>query len=156
MTLQSGEMAPPLHARSDDGREVSLNELRGRWVVLFFYPKANSAACALEARRFEAARPEFERLDTQIIGVSTDTEAAQAKFRDACQLSFPLLPDGDKTIGKAYGVLGGLNGLLGVTGRQTFLIGPDGRLAWHWRGVNVGRHADEVLDKLKSLQTGTT
>lgn len=154
MTLTPGDMAPPVRARSDDGREIDLDELRGRWVVLYFYPRANTPGCALEARNFERALPEFERLGAQVIGMSTDTEASRAKFRDACQLSFPLLPDDDKTIGRAYGVVGGIGALFGQASRQTFLIGPDGRLAYRWRGVNVQRHAAEVLAKLESLQRG--
>ena len=155
MVPRPGETAPPLRARSDDGREIDLERLRGRWVVLYFYPKAGAPACTTQARRFEEALPEFERLGAQVIGVSADTEASQAKFRDACGLSFPLLPDGDRTIGKAYGVAGGINGLFGMAERHTFLIGPDGRVARHWRGVNVRQHAREVLETLRGLQAAT-
>ncbi|EYB68410.1 redoxin [Deinococcus phoenicis] len=150
MSLRVGQPAPEFDARSDDGRRVRLADLRGRWVVLYFYPRANTPGCSIEARRFEAALPEFERLGAAVIGVSTDTEARQANFRDTCGLSFPLLPDGERTLSRTYGVIGGLGGLLGMAARQTFLIDPDGKLAHHWRTVHPGHHAADVLAQLQA------
>ena len=154
MSPQVGQPAPAFSARSDDGQQLDLGALRGRWVVLYFYPKASTPGCSIEAQRFEQALPEFERAGAVVAGVSTDTEASQAKFRDQCQLSFPLLPDGDKTISRAYGVLGGLTGLLGVAARQTFLIDPQGTLAHHWKTVNPVSHAADVLRVLQEKQKG--
>ena len=154
MTPQVGQSAPPFHARSDDGRIMDLAALRGQWVVLYFYPRASTPGCTIEAQRFEQALPEFERAGATVIGVSTDTEARQASFRDQCGLSFPLLPDGDKKVARAYGVLGGLVGLLGVAARQTFLIDPSGVLAYHWKSVSPARHAAEVLEKVQELSGG--
>lgn len=151
MTPRVGAPAPDFAARSDDGRPVALTSLRGQWVLLFFYPRASSPGCSIEAQRFEAALPEFERRGALVVGVSTDTEARQAQFRDKCDLSYPLLPDGDRAICRAYGVIGGLGGLLNMAARQSFLIGPDGRLAHHWRGVNPMTHASEVLKVLDQL-----
>lgn len=155
MPLPVGQPAPAFDTRSDDGRPVSLTELRGRWVVLYFYPRAGTAGCSIEARRFEAALPEFERLSAAVIGVSTDTEARQASFRDTCGLSFPLVPDGDRTLSRAYGVIGGLGGLLGAAARETFLIDPEGKLAHHWRRVNPPTHAADVLRELTRQQLQT-
>lgn len=152
MTPQVGQPAPAFDARSDDGQHIASSALRGRWVVLYFYPKASTPGCSIEAQRFEQALPEFERAGAVVVGVSTDTEASQAKFRDQCRLSFPLLPDGDKTISRAYGVLGGLTGLLGVAARQTFLIDPQGTLVHHWKTVNPATHAAEVLRVLHEKQ----
>lgn len=152
MTPQVGQLAPAIHARSDDGRTVDLAALRGGWVVLYFYPRANTPGCSIEAQRFEQALPEFERLGATVVGVSTDTEAKQASFRDQCGLSFALLPDGDRSICKAYGVIGGLGGLLNMAARQTFLIDPEGNIAYHWRSVNPARHAAEVLEKVQQLR----
>ncbi|CAM3203650.1 peroxiredoxin [Deinococcus deserti] len=149
MSLQVGRQAPPFDVRSDDGRRVSLSAMRGQWVVLYFYPKANTPACSIEAQRFEAVLPEFERLGATVIGVSTDTEARQASFRDQCRLSFPLIPDGRKRLARDYGVVTGLRGLLGIASRETFLIGPEGELACHWRTVNPATHAGEVLSELE-------
>lgn len=152
MTPQVGQPAPAFDARSDDGQHIASSALRGRWVVLYFYPKASTPGCSIEAQRFEAALPEFSRLNAAVVGVSTDTEARQAKFRDSCGLSFPLIPDGDRTLARAYGVLGGLTGLLGVSARQTFLIDPRGVLAHHWKSVNPNGHAAEVLRELERQQ----
>ncbi|MEF2277952.1 peroxiredoxin [Deinococcus sp. YIM 134068] len=151
MSPQLGQMAPDFDRRSDDGRSVRLADLRGRWVVLYFYPRANTPGCSIEAQRFEAALPEFERLNATVVGVSTDTEARQANFRDTCGLSFPLLPDGDRTLSRAYGVMGGLGGLLGLASRETFLIDPEGRVAHHWRGVNPATHTADVLRHLEGM-----
>lgn len=152
MTPQVGQPAPAFDAHSDDGQHIASSALRGRWVVLYFYPKASTPGCSIEAQRFEQALPEFERAGAVVVGVSTDTEASQAKFRDQCRLSFPLLPDGDKAISRAYGVLGGLTGLLGVAARQTFLIDPQGTLVHHWKTVNPASHAAEVLRVLHEKQ----
>jgi len=145
MTPRVGEPAPDFDTRSDDGRPVRLSDLRGRWVVLYFYPRASTPGCSIEAQRFEAALPEFERLNATVIGVSTDTEARQARFRDHCHLTFPMVPDGDRSVAKSYGVMGGLGGLLGLAARQTFLIDPQGQVAWHWNQVNPATHAADVL-----------
>jgi len=144
------KMAPEFSARSDDGRTMRLSELRGKWVILFFYPRAGSPGCSIEARRFEAKMEDFSALNAQLIGVSLDTEAKQAKFRDSCGLSYPLIPDGDRTLSKAYGVIGGLGGLLGMAARETFLIAPDGSIARHWRTVNPANHAADVLKELET------
>ncbi len=152
MSVTVGQPAPAFQARSDHGQLVSLQALRGQWVVLYFYPRASTPGCSLEARQFEQALPEFARLGAVVVGVSTDTEARQASFRDSCGLSFALLPDGDRTISRAYGVLGGLSGLLGMAARQTFLIDPQGKVAFQWRTVSPARHAAEVLEVLRQKQ----
>ncbi|THF70584.1 peroxiredoxin [Deinococcus sp. Arct2-2] len=146
---QAPNMAPEFSARSDDGRTLRLSEMRGGWVILFFYPRAGSPGCSIEARRFEAKVEDFNALNAQLIGVSLDTEARQAKFRDSCGLSYPLIPDGDRTLSKAYGVIGGLGGLLGMAARETFLIAPDGSIARHWRTVNPATHAADVLKEVE-------
>ena len=145
MTPRVGDPAPDFDTRSDDGRPLHLSDLRGRWVVLYFYPRASTPGCSIEAQRFEAALPEFGRLNATVIGVSTDTEARQARFRDSCHLTFPMIPDGDRKLARAYGVMGGLGGLLGMAARQTFLIDPQGQVAWHWPTVNPANHAADVL-----------
>lgn len=121
-------------------------------MVLYFYPRASSPGCSVEARAFETALPEFERRGATVIGVSTDTEAKQALFRDRCGLSFPLLPDGDKVIARAYGAVGVVGGLLNMASRRTFLIDPGGRVAHVYRVLNVGGHATEVLADLDRLR----
>ena len=151
MALTLGQPAPAFSAVSDNGEHITLEGLHGSWSVLYFYTKANTLGCSIEAQRFEASLPEFSRLNARVIGVSTDTEAAQAKMREKCSLSFPLLPDSKKEISRAYGVMGGFTGLLGVADRQTFLIDPQGNLAFHWKKVNPMNPAKDVLDKLEEL-----
>ncbi len=155
MELSVGQPAPTFQARSDDGRSIDLEAYGGQWVVLYFYPRASTPGCSVEAQRFEQSLGEFERCNAQVIGVSTDTEARQAQFREKCGLSFPLLPDSDKSIAKQYSVLGGVSGLLGLSQRQTFLIDPQGNLAYIWRKVNPVSHAIEVLARLQLLQMKT-
>lgn len=149
MSVRPGDPAPVFEKRSDDGRTISLSALRGHWVVLFFYPRASSAGCSIEAQRFESALPEFERLGATVIGVSTDTEARQASFRDTCSLSYPLLPDSDREVCRAYGVMGGLSGLLNMAARETVLIDPEGVVAARWRSANPAAHASAALKHLR-------
>lgn len=154
MKPQLGQPAPDFSGVSDDGTPISLAELRGQWVVLYFYPKANSYGCSIEAQKFEHFLPEFEALGAQVIGISTDGAAGQAAFREKCHLSFPLLPDADKTICQAYGVLGGLTGLLGVSGRASFVIDPDGILVHQKHDMNHTVHVDAALAALRERQQG--
>lgn len=154
MSLQIGQQAPLFSSTSDDGKVVDLQALRGKWVFLFFYPRANSAGCSIEAQRIEGILPQLQQLGVQIVGISTDTEANQALFRDRCSISYPLLPDRDKKISQDYGVLSGIGKLLGMTGRQSFLIDPEGKIAHLWRFVNPMTHASEVLKKVESVTSG--
>jgi thioredoxin-dependent peroxiredoxin len=150
------EPVPNFCATSDNGQIISLEKLRGEWVILYFYPKDSSLGCSIEAQRFEQSLPEFVKRNAQVIGVSTGSSASQAKFREKCSLSFPLLPDTDKSIAKAYGVINGFMALLGNADRQTFLIDPNGNLAHHWKFVNPLSHATEVLQQLEKQQLAMT
>jgi thioredoxin-dependent peroxiredoxin len=147
------EPAPNFSATSDNGQNINLEQLRGEWVILYFYPKDSSLGCSIEAQRFEQSLPEFTKRNAQVIGVSTGSSVSQTKFREKCNLTFPLLPDSDKSIAKAYGVISGFMALLGNADRQTFLIDPNGNLAHHWKFVNPLSHATEVLQILEKQQT---
>ena len=147
--LPLNQPAPDFRAVSDDGQEIALSDLRGQWVVLYFYPKANSYGCSIEAKQFEHSLPEFERLGAKVIGISTDGEKGQAAFREKCDLSYPLLPDTSKTICKAYGVLGGLTGLIGVSGRASFVIDPKGVLVHQLHDMNHTVHVPGALAALE-------
>jgi thioredoxin-dependent peroxiredoxin len=150
--VKIAEPVPNFSATSDTGKSINLEQLRGQWVILYFYPKDSSMGCSIQAQRFEQSLPEFIKLNAQVIGVSTDSSTSHAKFREKCHLSFPLLPDTDKSIAKAYGVMAGLMGLIGIADRQTFLIDPHGKLAHHWKFVNPLGHASEVLHELEKHQ----
>ena len=151
--MNISEPVPNFSATSDTGQIVSLEQLRGEWVILYFYPRDSSLGCSIEAQRFEQSLPEFVKRNAQVIGVSTGSSASQTKFREKCNLTFPLLPDTDKSIAKAYGVINGFMALLGNADRQTFLIDPNGNLAHHWKFVNPLSHATEVLQILEKHQT---
>lgn len=150
---QLGQPAPDFSAISDDGRHVSLSGLRGQWTVLYFYPKANSYGCSIEAQRFEQFLPQFAELGAQVIGISTDAAAGQAAFREKCSLSYPLLPDPDKAICRAYGVLGGLTGIIGVSGRASFVIDPQGTLIHQRHDLNHTVHVEAALQAIRGQQT---
>ena len=152
MKLPLGQPAPDFRAVSDDGRTIRLQDLRGQWVVLYFYPKASSYGCSVEAQKFETFLPEFEALGAQVIGISTDTEEDQAAFREKCHLSYPLLPDPDKTICREYGVLGGLTGLMGVAGRASFVIDPAGILVHQKHDMNHTVHVGVALAAIQARQ----
>ena len=150
--LRPGQTAPLFTARSDEGRLLSLLALRGQWVVLYFFPRAMTPACTLEAAGFEKLLGDFRQRSAQVIGVSSDTEARQALFRDTCRLSFALLPDSEKRICRAYGVLVGLGGWLGLSQRCTYLIDPAGTVVQVWTVTQPGQHAAEVLRELSARQ----
>jgi thioredoxin-dependent peroxiredoxin len=153
MQPKVGELAPDFSTISDNGQHITLSELRGSWVVLYFYVRAGTNGCSTEAGRFEQALPEFTNKNVKVLGISTDTEASQAKMREKCSLSFPMIPDGDKKICKAYGTIGGLMGLLGVASFQTFLIDPQGKIAMHWPKVNPFDPTKAIFEALERLET---
>ena len=147
--MNIGDLAPTFNAHDDHDCPISLNDFKGSWLVLYFYPKDSTPGCSIEAAKFEAILPDLMVNGAKLVGVSTDSGASHQGFREKCDLTFPLIPDTTKAVSKAYGVLGGLTGLFGVADRQTFLIDPDGKLAFHWRRVNLYMHAVEVKQELE-------
>ena len=151
--MTSGDLAPAFSGLDDNGNTVTLEGLRGKWIVLYFFPKAAaySVGCAIETQKFESVLPDLHALGAEVIGISTDSSAALGKFKQHCQSSFPMLSDSDKKIGKAYGVMGGLSGLLGAADRQTFLIDPNGKIAQRWKVGNIMTHAVDVKQTLETM-----
>lgn len=147
MRLHVGQPVPSFQARSDQGEALGPATLRGHWAVLHFYGKPEEASGPLQD--FEAAQPEFERLGARVIGIGASTEAQQARLRERLGLTFPLIPDGDGAVARAFG-LGGLRARLMPRARQqTFLISPEGRVAHHWARVEATGHAATVLEVLR-------
>ena len=154
-TLAVGAPAPDFTATSDAGTPLSLADLRGRPVVLYFYPKDDTPSCTAEACGFRDEFARFESVGAAVIGVSTDGVKSHARFREKFALPFPLVSDPDHAIADAYGVwqeksMYGRK-YMGVV-RTTFLIDRDGRIARVWEKVRSKGHADEVAQALVSLQ----
>jgi thioredoxin-dependent peroxiredoxin len=146
--LAEGAKAPPFHLPRDGGEAVSLADFRGRKLVLFFYPRADTPGCTKEAIDFTRLKSKFAESGTAVLGVSADPPKAQEAFRDKHELSIPLVSDEQHEMLEAYGVWGekSMYGrtFLGIL-RTTVLIGADGRIGKIWRNVKVDGHADEVL-----------
>lgn len=146
---QEGDKAPAFKLTQDDGTSVALKDFKGRNLVLYFYPKADTPGCTKEAIAFSAARAAFAKAGTDILGVSADPVAAQTKFKTKHKLRIALGSDESKAMLQAYGAWGekSMYGrkFMGVI-RKTFLIDGEGRIARIWPKVSVEGHAQEVLE----------
>jgi thioredoxin-dependent peroxiredoxin len=146
--LKVGDKAPEFTLKSDVGKDVSLKDFKGKRVLLYFYPKANTPGCTIEACDFRDLHSKFNRQDVVVLGVSADSEKTLASFKIKQKLNFPLLGDPDHTMIKSYGVwrmkkfMG--RSFMGIV-RSTFLIGPDGKIEAVWDRVRVKGHAAEAL-----------
>lgn len=153
-TLQVGKQAPDFTLLSNEGQEVTLSDYRGKYVVLYFYPKDMTPGCTTQACDFRDRANEFADLDAVIIGVSPDPVSRHQKFIDKYQLPFILLSDTEHEVAEKYGVwqLKKMFGkeYYGIV-RSTFIIGKDGTLLKEWRNVKVKDHVAEALDYVKSL-----
>jgi peroxiredoxin Q/BCP len=149
--LKTGDVAPEFTAATNGGGRVSLGELRGKNVVLYFYPKDNTPGCTKEACAFRDEFTEFRKRGAVVLGVSTDSQNSHDKFVQKFNLPFTLLADEDKAIARAYGAWGKQT-FMGIpylgTRRMTYLIGPDGRIRKVWPKVRTAEHAKEVLAEL--------
>ncbi|AEJ43026.1 thioredoxin-dependent thiol peroxidase [Alicyclobacillus acidocaldarius] len=154
MALEVGVKAPEFSAESDSGETVKLSDLRGKVVVLYFYPKDDTPGCTQEACAFRDLKSRFEEVGAVIYGVSRDDVRSHAKFRDKHGLNFPLLSDPDGQICQAYDVLKEKNmygrKTLGIE-RTTYVIDRDGAIAAVFPKVKVDGHAEEVLAKVREI-----
>lgn len=152
--LGVGSKAPAFELPRDDGGSASLADFKGRKLVIYFYPKADTPGCTREAIDFSRLRADFQRAGTDVLGVSADPVEAQDKFSKKHDLKVALLSDETHKMLEAYGVWGkkSMYGrtFMGIT-RATFLIGPDGRIARIWPKVKVDGHAAEVLAAANAL-----
>jgi peroxiredoxin Q/BCP len=154
MSVEEGKKAPDFTAPTDGGGKLKLSDLRGKPVVLYFYPKDDTPGCTTEACGFRDSATAFKRLKAQVIGVSRDSVARHDKFKAKYKLNFPLVSDEDGKICEKYGtwIEKSLYGrkYMGID-RATFLIDKDGKLARVWRKVKVAGHVAEVEEALKAL-----
>ncbi|MGD0425121.1 MAG: peroxiredoxin [Candidatus Acidiferrales bacterium] len=150
--LNEGDQAPHFEVLGDDGRKVSLADYRGKNLILYFYPKANTPGCIHEANGFRNMIADFQAQNAEIAGVSADDVEAQSKFSKKLNLNFPLLADTEFEVIEAYGARR-MKSFLGKTFmgivRTTFWIGPDGKIVKIWNGVVPRGHAAEVLAALR-------
>ncbi len=135
-----------LPTNSGDG-QVSLSDYRGKWLVVYFYPKDFTSGCTIEARRFQQDLPKYLAKNTQIIGISADDVDSHAEFCDSEGLKFPLLADTDGKVSKAYG-----SWMSFISARHSFIIDPEGILRETFVKINPAIHSKEVLARLAQLQ----
>jgi peroxiredoxin Q/BCP len=151
--VEEGKPAPAFTLRSDSGEEVSLESLRGRPVVLYFYPKDDTPGCTAQACGIRDAWGEFQERGAVVLGVSPDSESSHVKFKEKYELPFTLLADTDHATAEDYGVWVEKNyagkTYMGVE-RSTFVIDADGNIAKELRRVKPDTHADDVLAALPS------
>jgi peroxiredoxin Q/BCP len=145
-----GELAPSFELQDQNFATHSLEDYRGQWVVLYFYPKADTPGCTTEACEFRDNIFAYEALGAAVIGVSLDDVASQKEFAEKYHLPFPLLSDARQEVATSYGVLARFGGTA-VASRHTFLIAPDGRVAKHYDRVDPSIHSTEVLRDLEQL-----
>lgn len=149
--MKEGDAAPEIRLETDAGEAFTLSGLRGREVVLFFYPRASTPGCTVEACEFRDTYKKIQKKGAVVLGISPDTPKAQTRFKENERLPYTLLCDVDKSAAKAYGVLKEKNmygkKVMGIE-RTTFLIGADGRIRKIFSKVKPAGHAEEVLAEL--------
>jgi thioredoxin-dependent peroxiredoxin len=142
-----GQKAPGFTLPSQDGKPISLDQYRGKWVVLYFYPKDMTTGCTIEAHKFQDALPQLEAKNAVVLGVSVDSTDSHQQFCAKDGLTFHLLSDTEHKVVSEYGSLGGFNGMV-MASRNTFLIDPKGNIAKVWVKVNPNDAASDVLAAL--------
>ena len=152
--LETGAQVPDVGAQDQAGRSVKLRDFKGRKLVVYFYPKADTPGCTAESQAFRDLKGDLDAAGADIVGVSRDTVDAQKKFADNYSLNFPLLADTSSAICDAFGVIVEKNMYgkksIGIQ-RSTFLAGPDGTIAKVWPRVSVEGHGAAVLEAVRSL-----
>ena len=143
--VEEGKPAPDFELESDSGETVRLSDLRGKPVVLYFYPKDDTPGCTMQACGIRDAWGEFQRAGAEVFGISADSQASHERFKSKYSLPFTLLADPEHTLGEPYGVA--QEGKSSYE-RSTFVIDAEGNVAKIMRRVNPDRHADAVLEAL--------
>jgi len=149
---QAGSAAPDFSLPSQDGTPISLKDYRGKWVVLYFYPKDFTSGCTVEAHNFQRDQVEFAARNAVILGVSLDDPDSHRRFCAKEGLNFKLLADTSHHVSKIYGSLMNF-GVAQISARNTFLFDPQGRIARAFANVNPARHSAEVLSAIDALQS---
>jgi len=150
-----GSAAPEFTLPSQEGSPISLKDYRGKWVVLYFYPKDQTPGCSREAHNFQADQPKYAEHNAVVLGVSLDSVDSHKKFCAKEGLNFKLLADTDHAVTDSYGSLTNF-GLVKFAARHTFLIDPSGKVAKAYTSVDPAKHSGEVLAELDMLQKSGT
>lgn len=160
--MRAGEKAPPVGTpapdftlNSQDGKPVSLQDFRRKWVVLYFYPKDMTTGCTIEAHNFQRDLPKYDAKNAVILGVSVQDEKTHQEFCAKGGLTFKLLADTNKQVSEKYGSVMNL-GVVKLSARHTFLIDPNGVVRKLWTNVDVKTHSDEVLAAIAELQKSSS
>ena len=146
--LQAGASAPNFSLPSQEDTAVSLAQYKGKWVVLYFYPKDQTTGCTIEAHGFQRDMAKYDALNAVVLGVSLDTVESHKTFCTKDSLTFKLLADPDHKVIDAYGVPVMAHGDAKFASRDTFLISPQGKVVKVWTGVNPNTHSDDVLAEI--------
>lgn len=145
-----GDPAPAFELLDQEGQTRRLGDYSGKWVVIYFYPKADTPGCTTESCAFRDNIFAFRGKGAEILGISLDDVSSQKEFAEKYSLPFPLLSDAKGEVAEAYGVLRNL-GVMKLAKRETFIIAPDGTIARHYDDVDPDTHSAEVLEDLDSL-----
>ena len=155
--MKVNDKAPEFTLPDQNGEDISLKQFRGKYVVLYFYPRADTPGCTIEACEFRDSYKKMQKSGAILLGISPDTAKAQNKFAEKFSLPFTLLGDADKKVANAYEVVKEKNmygkKVMGVA-RMTFIIGPDGKIIHIFEKVKPEGHAEEVLEYLKGAMKG--
>jgi thioredoxin-dependent peroxiredoxin len=149
---EPGTAAPAFRLQDQAGAWHDSRDYRGKWLVLYFYPKDDTPGCTTQACEFRDNLFAFNKLGAVVVGVSVDDVASHKQFSDEHSLPFTLLADSTKETAKAYGVLRSVLGLMEIASRETFIIDPQGRIAKHYSAVDPKGHSQAVLKDLRALQ----
>ncbi len=148
-----GSPAPDFNLPTQEGKTAALKDFRGKWVVLYFYPKDATPGCTVEARNFQRDLAKYEQVNAVVLGVSVDSADSHKEFCAKEGISFKLLSDSEAQASSAYGSLSSYAGMK-LSARNTFLIDPEGKVARVFLKVQPREHSDEVLAALAELQKG--
>src|SRR5580704_10497843 len=149
----AGTAAPDFTLKSQEGKTVSLHDFKGKWVVLYFYPKDMTQGCTIEAHNFQRDQAQYDAKNAAIVGVSVDTPDSHKQFCTKEGLTFKLLADPEHKVVDQYGSLGHF-GNMTIAMRNTFLIDPKGKIVKVWTKVNPQVHSEEVLAAIADAQKG--
>ena len=148
--LMTGSDAPAFNLQDQNGEWHTLEEYKGQWLAIYFYPKDDTPGCTKEACNFRDNIYAFKAIDAAVVGISVDDVESHKKFSDKYKLPFTILADDSSETAKAYGVLRDYK-LIKLASRQSFLVDPEGKIARHYADVDPDTHTDEVLADIKNL-----